>query len=93
VKNKDNCDYIYIVGSKIVSTGNVRVKVERQHRPETCPIEIAVLPLVASVVGIVVLIGIVLLLIWKIVTHIHDKKEFLKFENETKGATWNLVRG
>ena len=42
------------------------------------------------VVGIV-LIGLALLLIWKLLMVIHDRREFAKFEKEKMNAKWDTV--
>lgn len=47
--------------------------------------------LVLGVIGGIVLIGLLLLLIWKIVTSIHDRNEYAKFEKERALSDWNRV--
>jgi hypothetical protein len=47
--------------------------------------------LVLGVIGGIVLIGLLLLLIWKIVTSIHDRREYAKFEKERAMSDWNRV--
>jgi uncharacterized membrane protein len=47
--------------------------------------------LVLGVIGGIVLIGLLLLLIWKIVTSIHDRREYAKFEQERATSSWNRV--
>ncbi|XP_018328514.1 integrin beta-PS [Agrilus planipennis] len=42
-----------------------------------------------SVVGSIVLAGVVLLVVWKIFIIFHDLKEYQKFENERNQAKWN----
>lgn len=50
------------------------------------------LPLVmTSVIGGVVAIGIALLLIWKLLTLAHDRREYAKFQKEVSQAKWNQV--
>ena len=36
-------------------------------------------------------IGIVILLIWKLITTLHDRREFAKFEKERSQAQWKSV--
>ncbi|KAG1650511.1 Integrin beta-PS [Nymphon striatum] len=48
--------------------------------------------LIAVVVGLIigiVLIGLLLLLIWKLLTTIHDRREFAKFEKEANSVKWD----
>jgi hypothetical protein len=44
------------------------------------------------VIGGIVLFGLLLLLIWKIVTSIHDRREYAKFEKERAMSKWDRVR-
>lgn len=47
----------------------------------------------AGVVAGIVLIGLALLLIWKLLMIIHDRREFAKFEKEKMNAKWDTVSG
>jgi len=47
--------------------------------------------LVLGVIGGIVLTGLLLLLIWKIVTSIHDRREYARFEKERALSDWNRV--
>uniref|UniRef100_A0A671RYB6 Integrin beta n=1 Tax=Sinocyclocheilus anshuiensis TaxID=1608454 RepID=A0A671RYB6_9TELE len=47
-----------------------------------CPAGPDIIPIVAGVVTGIVLIGLALLLIWKLLMIIHDRREFAKFEKE-----------
>lgn len=44
-----------------------------------------------GVVAGIVLIGLALLLIWKLLMIIHDRREFAKFEKEKMNAKWDTV--
>jgi len=46
---------------------------------------------VAGVVAGIVMIGLALLLIWKLLMIIHDRREFAKFEKEKMNAKWDTV--
>uniref|UniRef100_A0A7N6B6P5 Integrin beta n=1 Tax=Anabas testudineus TaxID=64144 RepID=A0A7N6B6P5_ANATE len=48
-----------------------------------------IIPIVAGVVAGIVLIGLALLLIWKLLMIIHDRREFAKFEKEKMNAKWD----
>lgn len=50
-----------------------------------------ILGVVAGLIGAIVLAGIVMLVIWKIATSIHDRREFAKFENERQAAMFDAV--
>ncbi|XP_076837538.1 integrin beta-1-like [Brachyhypopomus gauderio] len=50
-----------------------------------------IIPIVAGVIGGIVLIGLALLLIWKLLMIIHDRREFAKFEKEKMNAKWDTT--
>jgi protocadherin alpha len=50
-----------------------------------------VIGIVLGVIGAIVLIGLALLLLWKLLTTIHDRREFAKFEKERMMAKWDTV--
>ena len=57
-----------------------------------CPESVNILAIVlGTIIGIVV-IGLILLLIWRLFTTIHDRREFAKFEKETQNAKFDTVR-
>lgn len=45
--------------------------------------------MIFGVIGGTVLAGLVILVIWKILTSIHDKREYIKFETERQLAKWD----
>ncbi|XP_007552145.1 PREDICTED: integrin beta-1-like [Poecilia mexicana] len=57
-------------------------------KPE-CPSSPDIIPIVAGVVAGIVMIGLALLLIWKLLMIIHDRREFAKFEKEKMNAIWD----
>jgi len=56
-----------------------------------CPIKIPLWLVVLVVVSGIVVIGLIALGIWKVVTNIHDRREFAKFEKEKQQARWESV--
>lgn len=50
-------------------------------------------PIVGGTVSGVVLIGILLLAIWKALTHLSDLREYKRFEKEKLKSQWNNVSG
>ncbi|CAG5929129.1 unnamed protein product, partial [Menidia menidia] len=54
-----------------------------------CPTGPDIIPIVAGVVAGIVMIGLALLLIWKLLMIIHDRREFAKFEKEKMNAKWD----
>ncbi|XP_017784338.1 PREDICTED: integrin beta-PS-like [Nicrophorus vespilloides] len=54
-----------------------------------CSKPIDILALVFGVILSTIIVGILTLVIWKLCTTIHDRREYAKFENERKQANWN----
>ncbi|BFZ01710.1 hypothetical protein BsWGS_04749 [Bradybaena similaris] len=63
--------------------------VVRVQSTKVCPESVNVLAIVGGVVGGIVAVGLFLLLIWKLLTFIHDTREFAKFEKERQNAKWD----
>lgn len=49
------------------------------------------LGIVLGITGTTVLIGLGVLLLWKLLTTIYDRREFAKFEKERLTAQWGAV--
>lgn len=64
----------------------------RAEQTLSCPPAIFSSTVIFSIVGSIVLIGLVTLLLWKCITTIQDRKEFARFEEERKLACWDSVR-
>lgn len=47
--------------------------------------------IILAVIAAVVLLGLAMLLLWKMVTTIHDRREFARFEKERMMAKWDTV--
>ena len=45
-----------------------------------------------GVIAAIVAIGLILILMWKAFTTIHDRREFARFEKERAMAKWDAVR-
>lgn len=58
-----------------------------------CPEPVDIVAIILGVILGIVLIGLALLLIWKLFTTIHDRREFAKFEKERQMAKWDTVSG
>ncbi|XP_050510420.1 integrin beta-PS isoform X2 [Diabrotica virgifera virgifera] len=55
---------------------------------EVCTGPVDPLPWILGVIATILIAGFIMLLIWKIVTSIHDKREYAKFENERQKLKW-----
>lgn len=56
-----------------------------------CPQGPDILVVLMSVMGAILLLGLVALLIWKLLITIHDRREFVKFEEERAKAKWDTA--
>ncbi|KAL4624645.1 integrin beta-1-like [Arapaima gigas] len=85
-KERTNNDcWFYYTYSVVNST----VPVVHVVKDEECPKGPDIIPIVVGVVAGIVLIGLALLLIWKLLMIIHDRREFAKFEKEKLNAKWD----
>jgi len=57
-----------------------------------CTKPVNVLAVILGVIAGIILIGLLLLLIWKLLVTIHDRREFARFEKERANARWDMVR-
>ncbi|KYQ55161.1 Integrin beta-PS [Trachymyrmex zeteki] len=69
--------------------GDIKIFKIQAERERTCPTPINVFGVALGVVISTVIIGFLILLIWKILTIIHDKREYAKFEKERALAKWD----
>ena len=56
-----------------------------------CPEPVNPAAISLAVISAIVAVGLALLLIWKLFTTIHDRREFAKFEKERQNAKWDTV--
>ncbi|XP_050418203.1 integrin beta-1 isoform X1 [Patella vulgata] len=83
-KDDDDCLFTFTYGFD--QNDELQIKAQRT---KLCPESVNVLAIVGGVVGGIVAVGLALLLIWKLLTIIHDRREFAKFENERQNAKWD----
>uniref|UniRef100_A0A6Q2ZFU5 Integrin beta n=1 Tax=Esox lucius TaxID=8010 RepID=A0A6Q2ZFU5_ESOLU len=83
-RDANDCWFYYTYGVRNDSQKEVYVVKKLE-----CPAGPDIIPIVAGVVAGIVLIGLALLLIWKLLMIIHDRREFAKFEKEKMNAKWD----
>lgn len=59
------------------------------EKKKICPEPPPLFAVILGVIGTVLLIGIITLIVWKIVTTAHDKKEYARFLNERNMTKWS----
>lgn len=82
----EDCRFAYVYAYD--EQGKVYVRAQKEKE---CPPEVYILGIVLGVIGAIVLIGLALLLLWKVLTTLHDRREFAKFEKERMMAKWDTV--
>ena len=61
------------------------------QKTKECPLVVDIMGIVLGVIGAIVAIGLALILMWKVFTTIHDRREFARFEKERMLAKWDTV--
>lgn len=82
--DEDDCKYNFVYYYNATNCLKVRAQSERE-----CPPQVYMLGIVLGVIAAIVLIGLALLLLWKLLTTIHDRREFARFEKERMMAKWD----
>uniref|UniRef100_A0A8C4QN49 Integrin beta n=1 Tax=Eptatretus burgeri TaxID=7764 RepID=A0A8C4QN49_EPTBU len=85
VQDVQNC---WIIFSFVGNGRNTTIVVQEKRE---CPAEPDVAAIVVGVVTGIVLAGLLLLLGWKLLTTLHDRREVAKFEKEKLTAKWDAV--
>lgn len=85
--DQNKCRFEFVYNDNNPKDIKVAANVKRE-----CPAEISILIIVLSVIASIVLIGLLFLFLWKILMTIHDRREFAKFEKESRAAQWDSVR-
>ncbi|RVE40920.1 hypothetical protein evm_014430 [Chilo suppressalis] len=82
--DEEDCLYLYVY----TYDENQRLVIRAQKERE-CPKKVFILGIVLGVIAAIVLVGLALLMLWKMVTTIHDRREFARFEKERMMAKWD----
>jgi integrin beta 1 len=82
--DNDDCKYQFVYYYD--ETNCLKVKAQKDRE---CPPPVYVLGIVLGVIAAIVLIGLAFLLLWKLLTTIHDRREFARFEKERMMAKWD----
>jgi len=81
-RDDDDCDFYFTYEYD-------RNYIEAQRTKE-CPKPVNILAIILGVIGGIIALGLALLLIWKLLVTIHDRREFAKFEKERQNAKWDM---
>ncbi|XP_002057277.3 integrin beta-PS isoform X1 [Drosophila virilis] len=80
--DEDDCKFTF----KYSEVGELVVHAQEEKE---CPPKVFMLGIVLGVIAAIVLIGLAILLLWKLLTTIHDRREFARFEKERMNAKWD----
>ncbi|KAL5278574.1 ITGB1 family protein [Megaselia abdita] len=83
--DEEDCKFTFKYYENI-TTGQILVEAEEKRE---CPPKVFMLGIILMVIGAIVLIGLALLILWKVLTTIHDRREFARFEKERENARWD----
>ncbi|KAI8435079.1 hypothetical protein MSG28_003482 [Choristoneura fumiferana] len=81
---EDDCLYVFVYSYDERQNLLIRAQEKRE-----CPKKLFILGIVLGVIAAIVLVGLALLMLWKMVTTIHDRREFARFEKERMMAKWD----
>ncbi|XP_023167612.1 integrin beta-PS isoform X1 [Drosophila hydei] len=80
--DEDDCKFTF----KYSEVGELVVYAQQEKE---CPPKVFMLGIVLGVICAIVLVGLAILLLWKLLTTIHDRREFARFEKERMNAKWD----
>ncbi|XP_072028362.1 integrin beta-1-A-like [Amphiura filiformis] len=82
---RDDDDCLYVFTHERLPNGTYIIEVDDD---KVCPDKSAILWMIIGIIVGILLVGLVLLLIWRLLTYIHDRREFNNFEKERENARW-----
>jgi integrin beta 1 len=85
IDDADNCRFRF----KYSGNKELGALIVTAQRTKDCPKKVNIMAIVIGVIVGIVLVGLALLLIWKLLTTIHDRREFARFEKERQMAKWD----
>ncbi|KAI1307715.1 Integrin beta-PS [Halotydeus destructor] len=85
----DDCKFQFKYESRSMDYPDIVRPIVHVQSTKECPTPVNILAIVIGVILGIVLVGLALLLIWKLLTTIHDRREFAKFEKERMMAKWD----
>lgn len=87
--DENDCRFEFVYNENEVDE-NGKIRVTATEKLE-CPPEFHIMGLILALISSIVLIGMALLFLWKLLTTIHDRREFARFEKERRSAKWDTV--
>lgn len=93
-EDSNGCRIDFIIRERNIHNETILLEVETGDtiQNEKCPRPPPLVEIIIGVASAMVLIGVFLLLLWKVVTHIRDKREYARFEKAINEASWETVQ-
>ncbi|XP_071966179.1 integrin beta-1-like [Antedon mediterranea] len=82
-KDQSDCSFVFTYQKN--ADGNYKLKVQED---KICSEPVDPLFIILGIVIGIIIVGLILLLIWRLLTYLHDKREFARHEQERKNAKW-----
>jgi hypothetical protein len=82
----DQCTIYFLYGQNPDKSNYVFAQ-----RTKECPFEAPLQWIAVGIISLVLLIGLIVFIIWKVVTLIKDRAEFAEFQKESVGAAFGTV--
>ncbi|XP_019623785.1 PREDICTED: integrin beta-1-A-like [Branchiostoma belcheri] len=76
-RDDDDCLFTFSYGK-----GDDNTLVVNVQRTKECPPDVNILPIILGIVAGIVLIGLALLIIWRVLIYLYDRNEYQRFERE-----------
>lgn len=81
--DENNCKFVYVYND--LNEQNILIRAQTELECET---QVLLYGVIIGVIATIVLVGLGTLLIWKLLTTIHDRREFAAFEKSRAAAKW-----
>ncbi|KAF0293498.1 Integrin beta-PS [Amphibalanus amphitrite] len=81
--DEHGCRYQFVYGY------DGETQVIRAQETKKCPPAINILGIVLTLIAAIVVVGMAVLMLWKLLTTIHDRREYAKWDSERKMAKWD----
>lgn len=88
--DRQNCLFKFSY-SFVLSGSNELIPIVHVKQTKDCPTSINLPLIISSVIGSVFIAGMTMIMLWKLATTIHDKREYSKFVKERAKGTWAIV--
>ncbi|XP_043480175.1 integrin beta-PS-like [Leptopilina heterotoma] len=90
VPGDGDCTFAFKYKSHRESTGDdIKAYEITARKSKECPEPVNAMGVAIGVIITTVILGLLVLVVWKVLTEIHDKREFAKFENERTQEKWS----